>query len=166
MALALRELLRAAGAEVVLTRVHTALEANRLSDLSSRPERASRMNAEAFISIHHNAHIVEGSDKNDLEVYYKLGDAGPSLDLAQCMMREMALRVRQDPDPKRLLPGNYKVLREARVPAVLMETSYMTQARNAAFMATRYGVERGGGLARGWPPISPSISGRALAQSR
>jgi len=152
VALALRELLRAAGAEVVLTRESdTALDANRLSqDLSSRPERASRMNAEAFISIHHNAHIVEGSDKNDLEVYYKLGDAGPSLDLAQCMMREMALRVRQDPDPKRLLPGNYKVLREARVPAVLMETSYMTQARNAAFMATRYGVEKeAAGLASG-----------------
>lgn len=152
VALALRDLLRAAGAEVLLTReTDTALDASRLTlDLSARPDLANRMNAEAFISIHHNAHIVEGSDKNDLEVYYKLGDAGPSLDLAQCMMREMALRMRQDPEPKRLLPGNYKVLREARVPAVLMETSYMTNARNAEFMATRYGVEKeAAGLASG-----------------
>ncbi|HOD50202.1 MAG TPA: N-acetylmuramoyl-L-alanine amidase [Candidatus Hydrogenedentes bacterium] len=152
VALALRELLRGAGAEVVLTRESdAALDPSRLSrDLAARAELANGRNAEAFISVHHNAHIVEGSDKNDLEVYYKLGDAGPSLDLAQCMMREMALRVRQDPDPKRLLPGNYKVLRDARVPAVLMETSYMTNARNASFMGTRYGVEKeAAGLASG-----------------
>lgn len=170
VALALRELLRAAGAEVVLTRdSDVALDGSSLSrDLAARPLLANRMKAEAFISIHHNAHIVQGSDKNDLEVYYKLGDPGPSLDLAQCMMREMALRVRQDPEPKRLLPGNYKVLREARVPSVLMETSYMTNARNAAFMATRYGVEKeaaglASGLAAYFAMAPPSVVSHTLA---
>ncbi len=171
VALALRDLLRAAGAEVVLTRdSDTALDAGSLSrDLAARPQMANSMNAEAFISVHHNAHIIEGSSKNDLEVYYKLGDAGPSLDLAQCMMREMALRVRQDPEPKRLLPGNYKVLREARVPAVLMETSYMTNARNAEFLATRYGVEKeaaglASGLAAYFAMDPPSVTAHDLVE--
>ncbi|MFO7976480.1 MAG: N-acetylmuramoyl-L-alanine amidase, partial [Candidatus Hydrogenedentota bacterium] len=170
VALALRELLREAGAEVVLTRdSDVALDRSSLSrDLAARPLLANQIKAEAFISIHHNAHIVQGSDKNDLEVYYKLGDPGPSLDLAQCMMREMALRVRQDPEPKRLLPGNYKVLREARVPAVLMETSYLTNARNAAFMATRYGVEKeaaglASGLAAYFAMDPPSVISHTLA---
>ncbi|MEA3364017.1 MAG: N-acetylmuramoyl-L-alanine amidase, partial [Candidatus Hydrogenedentes bacterium] len=171
VALALGELLRRAGAEVVLTRdSDAALDATRLSrDLAARAEFANRTNAEAFISVHHNAHILEGSDKNDLEVYYKLGDAGPSLDLAQCMMREMALRFRQDREPKRLLPGNYKVLREARAPAVLMETSYLTNARNAAFMATRYGVEKeaaalASGLAAYFAMNPPSVTSFNLAE--
>ena len=171
VALVLRDLLRGAGAEVVLTReTDVALDPSSLSrDLTARARMANEMDAEAFISVHHNAHIVEGSDKNDLEVYYKLGDAGPSLDLAQCMMREAALRVRQDPEPKRLLPGNYRVLRETRVPAVLMETSYLTNARNAEFLATRYGVEKeaqglASGLAAYFAMDPPRVTSHSLLE--
>ncbi len=91
---------------------------------------------DAFVSIHHNADIESGSDKNDLEVYYKLREEGASLDLAQALTRSLARELGATATARRLLPGNYKVLRLAEVPAVLLESSYMTQAANAAALAT------------------------------
>ncbi len=176
VALCLRDRLRDAGANPILTREEDkALDPSSLSrDLSARPALANASKADVFVSIHHNAHIVEGSGKNDLEVYYKRGDDGPSLDLAQCLMYELARRLRQDPEPKRLFPGNYKVLRKAEVPAVLLESSYMTHARNAAFLATGEAADAeaeaiAAGLAQYFalePPRVASTEVRATALER
>lgn len=136
-------LLRDAGAEVTLTReTDTALTGGGLSsDLAERAALANRLLADVFVSIHHNADIAPDSGKNDLEVYYKLGEDGASLTLAQEMTYALAAWLRRDATPKRLLPGNYKVLRLAEVPAVLLESSYLTAGPNAAYLAAPEGIE-------------------------
>ena len=143
VALRLRDLLMQAGAHVLLTREDdSALNPERLSlDLAARAQVANREGAEVFLSIHHNADPASPSSKNDLEVYYKRRDDGASLDLAQALTRALAIRLRRDAVAKRLLPGNYKVIRTTRVPAVLIESSYLTQPRNAAFLATPAAVD-------------------------
>lgn len=143
VALRLRDVLTAAGAEVLMTRAdeHALDRSSNAADLAARAQFSNARGAEVFVSIHHNADITPGSTKNDLEVYYKISDDGPSLDLGQAMTHSLARRVRGDAPAKRLLPGNYKVLRMTAAPAVLLETSYLTDAAHAAFMATPEGIE-------------------------
>ncbi|MDX9974806.1 MAG: N-acetylmuramoyl-L-alanine amidase [FCB group bacterium] len=142
VALEVQRLLQGAGANVVMTRSGDAVPkpGSASADLLARSEIGNASGAEVFVSIHHNADIAQGSARNDLEVYYKLGDSGPSLDLGQAMTHELAYRMRPEAPSKLLLPGNYKVLRESRLPASLLETSYMTHAGNATLMATDEGV--------------------------
>jgi N-acetylmuramoyl-L-alanine amidase len=138
-----KELLGEAGVHVSMTRESdVALVPDGLAqDLSARAAFANASGADLFVSIHHNADIKKDSTKNDLEVYYKLGDDGPSLDLAQRLIAHLSDDVRKDDAPKRLLPGNYKVLRECALPCVLLETSYLTEPRNAERMANADGIE-------------------------
>lgn len=139
----LRGVLERAGATVLMTRSDArALDrASNSADLTRRAEFANARDAEVFVSIHHNADIVPESGKNDLEVYYKISDDGPSLDLARHMTAALARRARPEAAAKRLLPGNYKVLRLVTAPAVLLETSYLTHTNHAAFIASPEGVE-------------------------
>jgi N-acetylmuramoyl-L-alanine amidase len=142
VALALRDVLQTAGAQVWLTReADTALADSLSQDLAARAQFAADQGAEIFVSIHHNADI-DVSGRNDLEVYYRISDDWASLDLAQSLTYELARRLRADAAAKKLLAGNYKVLRLATMPAVLLESSYMTSAENAAFLATEEGVRR------------------------
>jgi N-acetylmuramoyl-L-alanine amidase len=138
----LAEILEAGGATVILTRTGPeALVVESLSaDLTARAAIAKSAKAEIFVSIHHNADIAKRSTKNDLEVYYARRDDGPSLDLAQYLTYALARRLRTDGAPKRLLPGNYKVLREASMPAVLLESSYLSNRRNAKALAKKKGI--------------------------
>ena len=143
VALRLRDLLEAAGAEVILTRESDeALDNERLSlDLAARSAVANRVGAAVLVSIHHNADIDPARQKNDLEVYYDRRDHGPSLDLAQCLTHALARWLRSDAEAKLLLPGNFRVLRDAEVPAVLLESSYLTCDRNAADLASGGAVD-------------------------
>ncbi len=136
VSLALKQLIEQAGGEAIMTRIDDSVlvPENGSRDLVARADMANKAGADVFVSIHHNADI-SGSGRNDLEVFYKLGEDGPSLDLAQCLTFELAQRLRAEAVSKLLLPGNYSVLRNARVPAVLLESSYMTHAGNATFLA-------------------------------
>jgi N-acetylmuramoyl-L-alanine amidase len=138
VALALRDILRDAGAVVVMTREDdtTPVPENMSADLSARPAITARAGSEIFVSIHHNADVHPGSLRNDLEVYYKFGEDGPSLDLAAHLTFALARWLRADAEAKSLLPGNYRVLRDATMPAVLIESSYMSHPENADFLAT------------------------------
>jgi len=70
VSLALETLLSDAGAEVSMTRRDDTVPVpdSVSRDLSARAEAAANAGAEIFVSVHHNAHIAEGSDKNDLEL--------------------------------------------------------------------------------------------------
>ncbi len=143
VALRLRDVLEDAGARVVLTRTDDSpLHPDLLSeDLSARAAIANREEADVFISIHHNAYIDPTVEMNDLEVYYQLADSGPSLDVAQSLTYGLARWFRQDAENKRLLPGNYRVLREAEVPAVLTEAGYLTHGPMAFYLMTDHAVD-------------------------
>ena len=144
VALRLYTLLSDAGADVILTRTGDyAVDASGLgADLAARPGMANEAGADVFVSIHHNAEIADNPTRDDLEVYYKLSDDGPSLDLAQALMAPLAHDFRPHASAKRLLPGNYRVLREASMPAVLLESAYLTHAPSAAELARPETLDR------------------------
>jgi len=121
-----------AGAQPVLTRTADTTVASfyckRLSnDLLARSKISNDLNADLFISIHHNSNTND-TKKNSLEVYYKLMDPGSSRELAECIME----RIRDifKVEKAQVLPGNYSVLRETGSTAILGEASYLTHREN------------------------------------
>jgi N-acetylmuramoyl-L-alanine amidase len=129
VALELRDLLAAQGAVVFLTREHdrdflTPADSSLRADLAERTRLAGVFAPDLFVSIHHNADASGTHDINETQTYYKLGDEGPSLDVAQdvhrALVRNVGIR------PHKVVPGNYFVLRGSDAPALLTETSYIT----------------------------------------
>ncbi|MCP4639544.1 MAG: hypothetical protein GY851_03890 [bacterium] len=168
----LKRILERAGAQVVMTRIaDVALDETSLGrDLAARAAVAGQAGAHVFVSIHHNADIRPRSGKNDLEVYYRLSDDAASLDLAQCLTGALGQWLRAEAQGKRLLPGNYRVLRESSVPAVLLESSYMTHRRYARYLATDAAAEaEARAIARGletYFALDPPVVASAEAHTR
>lgn len=119
-------LLKEAGAEPVLTRASDKHFADvQKDDLQARVDKTKEAEADIFISLHHNADIVPGSQKNQIETYYKMDDPGPSLDLAHAVHRHLVrnLGIREN----KILAGNYYVLRNNPAKAALLgEASYLS----------------------------------------
>ena len=129
VALALRDLLAAAGADVFLTRDRnrdflTPADSALRVDLGDRMRRVAAFRPDLFVSIHHNADAGSRHDVNETQTYYKLGDDGPSLEVAQDIHRSLVRNI--GIRPHKVVPGNYFVLRNTDAPAVLTETSYLT----------------------------------------
>jgi len=129
VALRLRDLLVAHGAEVFLTRDRdrdflTPADSSLRADLAERVRIANAFAPDLFLSIHHNADAGGSHDVNETQTYYKLGDEGVSLDVAQDVHRSLVrnLGIR----PHKVVPGNYFVLRQSEGPALLTESSYIT----------------------------------------
>jgi N-acetylmuramoyl-L-alanine amidase len=129
VALALRERLVAHGALVCLTREGdrdflAPADSSLSADLAERARRAAAFEPDLLVSIHHNADARGAHDVNETQTYYKLGDEGPSLDAAQdvhrALVRNVGIRA------NRVVPGNYYMLRSSAAPALLTETSYIT----------------------------------------
>lgn len=131
---ALAELLRGAGARVILTRdgdTGVAPEGASLADdLKARIALANGAQADLFVSVHHNATLDPKHERLMTETYYKMDDPGPSADAASSIHRHL-LRNLGLPQEK-LVPGNYAVLRNAQVPAVLGEASYLSHPSTEA----------------------------------
>jgi len=129
VALYLWGLLEEAGAKVWLTRKSdrdfVGGDSTRLrDDLAQRVAIANQVEPDLFISLHHNADFRRDPDRNEIQIYYKMSDPGPSRDVAQTIARH--LRINIGDQPTRVLPGNYYVLRNCRSPAVLCEPSFLT----------------------------------------
>jgi len=126
---ALRGLLEARGAVVTMTRTDdrdflTPADSSLRSDLAERVRIAAAANPDLFVSIHHNADARGVHDVNETQTYYKLGDEGPSLDAAQSVHRYLVRNL--GIAAQRISPGNYYVLRNSDAPAILTESSYIT----------------------------------------
>ncbi len=129
VALHLWGLLQAAGAQGRLTRTDdrdflSAADSSLRADLAERSRIAAEADPDVFLSIHHNADARGLHDVNQTQTYYRLGDEGPSLELAQALHRHLIRNL--GISEHRLLPGNFFVLRNSRSPAVLTEASYIT----------------------------------------
>jgi N-acetylmuramoyl-L-alanine amidase len=129
VALFLRGLLESRGVQVFMTRTDdrdflSPGDSTLRGDLTERMRLANGFKPDLFVSIHHNADARGAHDVNETQTYYKLGDQGPSLDVAQdvhrALVRNLGIEV------QKLLPGNYFVLRNSEAPALLTEASYIT----------------------------------------
>ncbi len=129
VALRLRDLLEAAGAAVFMTRdtdrdYLTPADSSLRADLAERVRLANTFGPDLFASIHHNADAGGAHDVNETQTYYKLGDEGPSLDAAESVHRALVHNV--GIEKNKVVPGNYFVLRNSEAPALLTESSYLT----------------------------------------
>lgn len=135
VALFLREFLAAAGAEVTLTREEDrSLDLPDSEDLASRARVANDLQADAFISIHHNA--AARPTANFTTLFYHTSDEHPAANrvLARHILTGLndALRLEtHDACPVKedrvMYPkAGFGVLRDAHVPAVLTESSFHT----------------------------------------
>lgn len=115
----LAELLEAAEATVVLTR-----EGDAYPDLWERARIANERGSDLFVSIHHNSGLSPSETAKGTETYYKAGsDASRALGVAvqSALVSALGLIDRG----VRPSPG-YVVLKEAKVPAVLVEVAFLS----------------------------------------
>ena len=122
------ELLRQAGATVVLTRAATTVA------LGERVAIAEQTRAHVFVSVHANAHLnraISGTETfyfqgkpNDTENYWLAAH------LQNELVRALGLR---DLGVKH---GNFLVIREATMPAALVELGFLSNAGDEALMRT------------------------------
>lgn len=135
VALYLREFLLASGARVILTREQDqSLNLSDPDDLSDRAEIANAARADLLISIHHNA--ADGPKPNYTSLYYHMNpDHSPaSLCAARHLLTGLNDALRLDDQKGCALAADtliypksgFALLRQARVPAVLVESSFHT----------------------------------------
>ena len=137
VALALRDFLREAGVEVVMSR-----ETDKTVDLKERSYMADRSGAEIFISIHHNAPGNDGDKEiNYTATYYHAKETDyeyePSeRDLAKYVQRDLAYAMRNSGglgsfdgtySDYLIYPGaGFSVLRVTKIPSILVECGFFT----------------------------------------
>ena len=121
-------LLREAGADVYLTRSAQKdfladPDSAASDDLEVRVAMIDSIQPDILVSIHHNAEPERDPSRNAVETYYKIGDPA-SRDLAFAVHRHLVRNLGIEEGEVR--PGNYYILREVGVPAILGEGSYLT----------------------------------------
>jgi len=106
--------LKAAGAEVIMTR-----ESDEYVDLRQRVSIAHQHNADAFISLHYDA--TEDSSISGFTTYFMNSN---QQELAQTVHAALSKKI--ELRDRGAQPGNYLVLRENRQPAILIELGYLS----------------------------------------
>lgn len=129
VALHLRGLLEWAGARAHLTRTAdydflSPADSTLASDLAFRVSFTDSLQPDVFLSIHHNSTAARDETINETQTYYPLDDEGASLDLARAIHRHLVHNL--EIQPAKILPGNFHVLRNATVPAVLGEPAMIS----------------------------------------
>jgi N-acetylmuramoyl-L-alanine amidase len=112
------------GVQAVLTRT-----SDYFVDLAPRVTMTQRLNADLFVSIHANS-IDNRPDVNGLEVYYY--DSG--LGLAQTIQKNILHNI--DEHNRGVRRARFYVLRNNSLPAVLVETGFVTGAEDAPRLAS------------------------------
>ncbi|MEO0770690.1 MAG: N-acetylmuramoyl-L-alanine amidase [Cyanobacteria bacterium J06649_4] len=125
-------ILRAQGVNVVLTR-----DRDMEVDLAPRVQIAERANASIFVSIHANAISMSRPDVNGLETFYS-SSAGQRLanTVHSTVLNEMGMRDR------RVRSARFYVIRRTSMPAILIETGFVTGAEDAPNLANPAWRER------------------------
>lgn len=125
-------LLEQQGVQVVMTRTD-----DREIDLEPRVQIAERARANLFVSIHANAISLDRPDVNGIETYYA-SEAGARLGrvIHDSMVRNTGLNDRG------LRSARFYVIRNTSMPAVLLETGFVTGSQDAAFLRSAQGQQQ------------------------
>lgn len=129
VALWLRGLLEAADAEVRMTRTAdvdflTPADSTLAADLAARSTICDSLAPDVFVSLHHNSNAQLDRDINETQTYYPVGREGADLDLARSIHKHLVRNL--EISPAKIMAGNFSVLRNATVPAVLGEPSMLS----------------------------------------
>ena len=103
------------------------------SSLQVRVNAANTWPADYFLSIHCNANTNPAINGTEMYVYSLYGEPFP---LAQHLLGAIVARVGTRDNLVRVNPGLY-VLRRTRMPAVLLELGYLSNAGDAELLRTR-----------------------------
>ncbi|PKL39477.1 MAG: hypothetical protein CVV41_20790 [Candidatus Riflebacteria bacterium HGW-Riflebacteria-1] len=114
----LRDLLKADGAEVTMTR-----DKDVFISLADRVAMATKRNPDLFVSIHHNASLKPVMN-NRSEIYFNAIDRGISQKVGNSMMTELAKW--GFGEESIIVPAGFFVLRNNPAPSVLTEGGYIT----------------------------------------
>lgn len=179
VSLFLRDYMREAGAEVILTReTDVALAETDDADLAARAEIANRADADLLVSVHHN-HAENDSANYSLVFFHGRPDeAAPSLAAARHVLTGLndALRLDQHVDcairsDTTIYDSGFRLLRQTRVPAILVESSfYSNEAEEQRLRDPEYNRREAHGIFIGlarWAQAGlPSIAIREAAAPR
>lgn len=122
----LKNKLRSAGADVILTR-----ESDKYVDLRKRVAVAHQHDADAFISIHYDA--ADSPSIKGFTTYYMNSNQKK---LAEAVHKGLSKRI--ELRDRGVQPGNYLVLRENSKPSVLLELGYLSNRDEERIVTTDY----------------------------
>lgn len=141
MTLAVGQILEQAGYRVEYTRSD-----DTYVSLAARAEQANTQQADIFVSVHANA-FPQNPDVNGLETYYLVGGEGAKV-LAQCIHE--AVLASTGANDRGTRTANFYVLKYTDMPAVLVETGYMTNEAECENLASaEYQQQIAQGIAAG-----------------
>ncbi|WP_414622106.1 N-acetylmuramoyl-L-alanine amidase [Calothrix sp. CCY 0018] len=133
------EILRKNGVNAVLTR-----NSDYFVSLQGRVVMSDRDDADLFVSIHANSMGLSRPDINGLEVYYYNSGKG----LADTVRRSITQKVKIK--DRGIRKARFYVLRKTSMPAILVETGYVTGREDAANLSqTSYRNQMAEGIADG-----------------
>ena len=124
ISLQVTNLLQQQGVTVVMTRT-----SEQTVDLEGRVQIAERANADVFVSIHANAINMSRPDVNGIETYYA---STQGLRLARAIHNSL-LQAVGGPD-RGVRQARFYVIRRTSMPAALVETGFVTGARDAPLL--------------------------------
>ncbi|MGB3419984.1 MAG: N-acetylmuramoyl-L-alanine amidase [Dolichospermum sp.] len=135
----LARILEQNGVQVVLTR-----DADFFVELQGRVDIARRVNATLFVSIHANS-VDNRPDVNGLEVYYYDSGYGLAETVRQAILQNISTL-----NNRGTRKARFYVLRKNSMPAILVETGYMTgREDNPRLGSSEYQTRMAEGIARG-----------------
>jgi N-acetylmuramoyl-L-alanine amidase CwlD len=145
VALELRKLLIAEGAEVIMTREtdktvsYKGAAASDIEELGARCEIANRAGADIFISIHADS-FTRPEARGTTGYYYSKSTSGRGQKLADCIRRNL---VEQLGTPSRgTQPCNFYVVRHTDMPATLIELGFISNRDEEKLLDSKEGVQR------------------------
>ncbi|MDJ0697081.1 N-acetylmuramoyl-L-alanine amidase [Mastigocoleus sp. MO_188.B34] len=133
------EILEKNGVQAILTR-----KSDYFVSLKRRVQLAEQANANVFVSIHANSVGLSRPDVSGLEVYYYNSGYGLAQSVRKRVLNTVNVRDR------RVRKARFYVLRKSSMPAILVETGYVTGREDAAKLRQQwYRNKMAEGIARG-----------------
>lgn len=143
VALELEKMLKAEGAEVIMTRrtdktvSPKGASASAIEELQARCDVANRAKADIFISIHADS-FTNASARGTTGYYYSQTEGPKSIKLADCIRKALCEQIRT---PSRgTKPCNFYVVRNTDMPATLIELAFISNPEEEKIMGSKEGV--------------------------